>query len=124
MQSSVVSKIPDRANLQSSASYIAAKTILREAADYEAARRVWNGMIDKRPLGIVRCINPDDVLATIAFAVENRIAVAVRGGAHNIAGNSTCDNGLVIDLSPMKSVEIDRHSHRGRAGGGDRKSVV
>ncbi len=108
----------DRRDFQRLARNVAGKIILREDADYEAARRVWNGMIDKRPLGIVRCINPDDVLATIAFAVENRIAVAVRGGAHNIAGNSTCDNGLVIDLSPMKSVEIDRHSHRGRAGGG------
>ena len=110
--------ITDRPDFQRLARNVAGKIILREDADYEAARRVWNGMIDKRPLGIVRCVDPDDVLATIAFAVENRIAVAVRGGAHNIAGNSTCDNGLVIDLSPMKSVEIDRHSHRGRAGGG------
>ncbi len=110
--------IIERPDFQRLARDVGGEIILREDAEYEAARRVWNGMIDKRPLAIVRCIDPDDVLAAIAFAVENRIAVAVRGGAHNIAGNATCDNGLVIDLSPMKNVEIDRYSRRGRAGGG------
>ncbi len=107
--------IIERPDFQRLARDVGGEIILREDAEYEAARRVWNGMIDKRPLAIVRCIDPDDVLAAIAFAVENRIAVAVRGGAHNIAGNATCDNGLVIDLSPMKNVEIDRYS-RGVAG--------
>src|ERR1700693_5233996 len=105
-------------DFQQLAGDIAGQIILPEDADYEMARRVWNGMIDKRPLGIVRCVSADDVLAAIAFASDNGIAVAVRGGGHNIAGNSTCDKGLVIDLSPMKSIEVDRHNRRGRAGGG------
>jgi len=75
-------------------------------------------MIDKRPSGIVRCVNADDVLTAISFAAANRIAIAVRGGGHNIAGNATCDKGLVIDLSPMRSVEVDRHGRRARAAGG------
>src|SRR5947208_8014480 len=65
MQSSSASMNIDRRDFQRLARNVAGKIILREDADYEAARRVWNGMIDKRPLGIVRCINPDDVLATI-----------------------------------------------------------
>src|SRR5712692_4012716 len=84
---------------------IAGQIILPEDADYEVARRVWNGMIDKRPLAIVRCANAGDVLATIPFATDNGIEnIAVRGGGHNIAGNATCDKGLVIDLSPMRDL--------------------
>ena len=110
--------IIERPNFQRLAGDIAGQIILPEDADYEVARRVWNGMIDKRPLGIVRCANADDVLATIAFASDNGIEdIAVRGGGHNIAGNATCDRGLLIDLSPMKSIEVDPHNRRARAGG-------
>ena len=108
----------ERPDFQKLADDIAGRVILPEDADYEVARRVWNGMIDKRPLGIARCVNADDVLAATSFAADNGIAIAVRGGGHNIAGNATCDKGLVIDLSPMKSVEVDRHNRRARAGGG------
>jgi hypothetical protein len=110
--------IIERPDFQRLAGDIAGQIILPEDADYEVARRVWNWMIDKRPLGIVRCVNNDDVLAAIAFAADNEIAVAVRGGGHNIAGNATCDKGLIIDLSAMKSIEVDRHNRRARAGGG------
>jgi hypothetical protein len=79
---------------------------------------VWNGTIDKRPHAVVRASSPDDVAAAIAFATGKGFPVAVRGGGHNIAGNATCDNGLVIDLSLMKSIEVDRHGRRVRAGGG------
>jgi hypothetical protein len=100
------------------ASEIAGQVIVPNDAEYDAARRVWNGMIDKRPAAIVRCASADDVVAVIAFAVGSEISVAVRGGGHNIAGNATCDGGLVIDLSPLKRIEIDRDARRGRAGGG------
>src|SRR2546430_7639601 len=100
------------------ASDLVGQLILPATPDYESARRVWNGMIDKRPRAIVRCGNADDVIAAVAFAKDKQMTVAVRGGGHNIAGNATCDNGLVIDLSSMKSIHVDPTSRRARAEGG------
>ncbi len=97
---------------------VAGQVVLPGDQDYDSARRVWNGMIDKRPHAVVRASSPDDVAAAIAFATGKGFPVAVRGGGHNIAGNATCDNGLVIDLSLMKSIEVDRDGRRVRAGGG------
>src|SRR2546428_4726276 len=97
---------------------IAGQVIVPDDADYDTARRVWNGTIDKRPAAIVRCSGADDVAAAIALAVATEMSVAVRGGGHNVAGNATCDDGLVIDLSPMKAIEIDQEACRARAGGG------
>jgi len=76
--------------------------------DYENARKVWNGMIDKYPALIVRCIDATDVIAAITFAREQGLAVAVRSGGHSFAGHSTTDGGMLIDLSPMKAINIDR----------------
>ena len=108
----------ERSAFQKVAGAFAGNVVLPEDADYEVARRVWNGMIDRRPLGIARCTSPDDVHAVIAFAKLQGMPVAVRGGSHNIAGNATCDEGLVIDLSPMSSIDVDRRSGRARVGGG------
>ena len=74
---------------------------------YDDARKVWNGMIDKRPALIARCINADDVVACVNFARENELLVSVRGGGHNYAGKAVCDDGLMIDLSLMKGIEVD-----------------
>jgi FAD/FMN-containing dehydrogenase len=75
--------------------------------DYESARRVWNGMVDRRPALIARCAHRDDVVAAVRFAREHGLALAVRGGGHNVAGNAVCDAGVVVDLSAQRAVEVD-----------------
>jgi FAD/FMN-containing dehydrogenase len=87
-------------------------------AAYESARRVWNAMIDKRPLFIVRCAGAADVMATVNFARDNHLPLAVRGGGHSIPGNGTCDGGVVLDFSRMKSVRVEpvRRTARAEAG--------
>ncbi len=74
---------------------------------YDTARRVHNGMIDKRPAVIARCSGVADVMAALRFGVEHGLAVAVRGGGHNVAGKAVCDGGIVIDLSAMKGMRVD-----------------
>ena len=75
--------------------------------DYETARRIWNGMIDKRPAAIACCADAADVAAAVRFAALHDLPLAVRGGGHNVAGTSVVEDGLVIDLSAMRSVRID-----------------
>lgn len=82
---------------------------------YDEARKIWNGMIDKRPALIARCAGVADVINCVDFARANNLLVAARGGGHNIAGNAVCDGGIMIDLSGMKSVRIDPVRHRTRA---------
>jgi hypothetical protein len=76
-------------------------------AGYDDARRIWNGMIDRRPALIVRCHGVADVINSVNFARTNELLVAVRGGGHNVAGSAVCDGGLMIDLSRMKSIRVD-----------------
>ncbi|HEY5538712.1 MAG TPA: FAD-binding oxidoreductase [Thermoplasmata archaeon] len=85
---------------------------------YEDARKIWNGMIDKRPAMIVRCTGVADVIRAVKFAKARNILVAVRGGGHNVAGNAVCDGGMVIDLSRMKGIRVDPRALRARAEGG------
>jgi FAD/FMN-containing dehydrogenase len=81
---------------------------------YESARRVWNGMVDRRPELIARCAGEDDVVAALGFAREHGLAVAVRGGGHNVAGNAVCDGGVVIDLSALKAIAVDAERRTAR----------
>jgi FAD/FMN-containing dehydrogenase len=85
---------------------------------YDEARKVWNGMIDRRPALIARCAGVADVIAAVRFARTHELLVSVRGGGHNITGNAVCEGGLMIDLSPMKSVRVDpaRRTARAEAG--------
>ncbi len=76
-------------------------------ATYDAARKVYNAMIDKRPRLIARCVDVADVMAAVEFGRENGLLTAIRGGSHNGAGLGTCDDGLVIDLSRMKGIRVD-----------------
>ena len=83
-------------------------TVIRRGdASYDQARRVWNGMVDRSPEIIVRCATTADVVAAVSFARDKGLVLAVRGGGHNAAGLGVCDDGLVIDLSPMRAVKVD-----------------
>src|SRR5207244_2324747 len=83
------------------------EVIMPTQPEYDAARRVWNYMIDKRPAVIARCRGEADVVRCVLFAREHSLTVAVRGGGHSVAGYSTCDGGLLIDVSSMKELRID-----------------
>jgi len=85
---------------------------------YEEARRVWNGAIDRRPVLIARCAGTDDVVEVVRFARERDLPVSVRGGGHAVAGHAVVDDGLMIDLSLMRSVLVDSSARTARAGGG------
>lgn len=85
---------------------------------YDEARQLYNGMIDKRPGLVARCVDAADVQAAVNFARENRLLLAVRGGGHNGAGLGSCDGGLVIDLSPMKGIRVDQAAGTVRVEGG------
>lgn len=87
-------------------------------AGYDEARKIYNGMIDKRPAAIARCADVADVIACVNFARENGLTVAVRGGGHNGAGLGLCDDGLVIDLSRMRGVRVDPANRTVRVDGG------
>jgi FAD/FMN-containing dehydrogenase len=94
-------------------------TLIRPGeTDYDQARRVWNGMIDKYPALIARCATNTDVVEALRFARAHHLPIAVRGGGHNVAGHATCDDGIVIDLSPMKHIEINPQMRITRVGGG------
>src|SRR4051794_6500800 len=75
--------------------------------EYDTARRVHNGMIDKRPAVIARCTGVADVMVALQFGIAHGLPIAVRGGGHNVAGKAVCDDGLVIDLAPMKGMRVD-----------------
>jgi FAD/FMN-containing dehydrogenase len=85
---------------------------------YDGARRVWNGMVDKRPALIARCADANDVMACVNFVREQGIPLSVRGGGHNYAGKAVCNGGLVVDLSSMKRITVDPEHRKVRAQAG------
>ncbi|SHK66876.1 FAD-binding oxidoreductase [Rhodothermus profundi] len=87
-------------------------------SSYEAARAIWNAMIDRHPALIVRCQTTEDVVQCVRFAREHDQLLAIRGGGHNIAGNALCEGGIVIDLSRMRTVQVDPQQRRATVAGG------
>jgi FAD/FMN-containing dehydrogenase len=92
--------------------------VTRDDPEYDAARRVYNAMIDRRPSVIVRPVSAADVMTAVGYARENALALSVRGGSHSVPGFGTNDDGVVIDLSKMRGVRVDPSARRVRAEGG------
>ncbi len=86
--------------------------------DYDIARAVWNGSIDRRPRLIAQCVGTSDVVAAVRFARDHDLEIAIRGGGHNVAGTAVCDGGIVIDLSAMRGVRVDPANRRAWVQGG------
>jgi FAD/FMN-containing dehydrogenase len=97
----------DREALARLRSQVSGTVFLPDDEGYDDARSVWNGMIDRRPVAIVRAAGRDDVAPTVRAARDNGIPIALRGGGHNVAGNGTVEGGLVLDLSGLTSVVVD-----------------
>lgn len=110
--------LPDATDIAALRAVLGGRVITPNDPDYDESRAVWNGAIDKYPAVIVRCAGVADVMAALDFARRRELPVAVRGGAHNVAGNASCDGGIVIDLGPMNSVRVDVEARRVRAGAG------
>lgn len=105
-------------SFQNFKSAIRGPIILKGDATYDEERKVYNGMIDKYPAGIVKCRDAADVIACINFGRENKILTAIRSGGHNAGGLGLCDDGLVIDLSLMRGVRVDQKNNTVRVEGG------
>lgn len=108
----------DAATVQAFASGVRGELIQPGDLSYDEARHIFNGMIDRRPRLIARCADAADVMSAVNFAREQGLTLSVRGGAHNVAGSSMNDDGLVIDLSRMRSVWVDPANQTVRAAGG------
>ena len=106
---------PDLARLRPA---IRGELVLPDDTGYPQARKVWNGMVDKRPAAVIYCAGAGDAIAAVQFARSENLLVSVRAGGHNVAGSSVCDGGLVIDVSRMKQIEVDpaRRIARAQAG--------
>ncbi len=139
MHAAVANAVLDDSALAELAASFRGPLVRPADAEYDEQRKVWNGSIDRRPALILRCLGVADVLDGIRLAGERQLPLAVRGGGHSIAGFGTCDGGVVLDLSPMKSARVDPQARTAQAeaprvgdlrrvswifrGGSDRSSV-
>jgi len=97
---------------------IAGEVLLSGQPGYDDARAVWNAMIDRKPGLIVKCKNADDVVKAVSYARDHNLPVSIRGGGHNVAGHAVCDDGVMINLSSMRGVQVDAERRRARVEGG------
>ncbi len=117
--SHTIARVLGEATVQELREAVRGQILTPEDIGYADASRIWNGAHDdRRPALIVSCIGAADVIAAVGFARSNGMPIAVRGGGHSIAGFSTCDDGIVIDLSPMSDVRVDPSARRATVGGG------
>jgi len=86
---------------------IKGQVLLPGEMGYDESRALWNGMFDKKPALITRCLNTEDIAQAVLFARTHILTIAVKGGGHNSAGNAVCDDGMMIDLSMMQKVQVD-----------------
>jgi FAD/FMN-containing dehydrogenase len=105
-------------DLQDLAKGLRGQVLLPHQPGYDNARLVWNGMFDKHPAVIARCASGSDVMRVVDFARSHQLLTAVRAGGHSLSGKSTCDGGLVIDVSPMQGVRVDPNGRIARVDGG------
>ncbi len=108
----------DKAAVKELGESLSGPVMLSGHPQYDTARTIWNGMHDKRPALIARCIDSNDVSKAVSFARDHNLLLAVRGGGHSWPGKSVCDGGLMIDLSQMNTVTVDATARRASAGGG------
>lgn len=85
---------------------------------YDQAREIWNGMFDRKPALITRCVGTSDVIRAVNFARDNDLEISVKGGGHNSAGTAVCEGGLMIDLSLMRRVTVNQLQKTARVDGG------
>jgi FAD/FMN-containing dehydrogenase len=114
----MTTEVLDRTKTDSFAAFLRGEPILPGDPGYDNARRVWNGMIDKRPAAIVKVANVSDVTQAVSFARKSGLRISVRGGGHNVSGNAVNNGGVVIDLSRMRGVRVDPDSRKVRVDGG------
>jgi FAD/FMN-containing dehydrogenase len=118
MESTAATCVLDPDNVRAFAAGVRGEVLTPGDPGYDAARRVWNGLIDKRPAIIVRCADAADVIASVTFARTHDLLLAVRGGGHSAAGAGVCDGGIVVDLSQMRGVRVDPVARTACADGG------
>jgi FAD/FMN-containing dehydrogenase len=112
--------MPNESSFQALQAQLRGTVVQPGDAGYDQARKVYNAMIDKMPRLVARCADVADVIASVNFARENKMLLAVRGGGHNGGGLGVCDDGLVIDLSAMRGIRVDPKAHTVRVEGGCR----
>lgn len=105
-------------------SKIQGQVILPANKEYDEARKIWNGMFDKKPAIIVKCKTTEDVVQSVQFGVQNKLLISVKGGGHNSAGTAICDDGIMIDLSLMTHIDVDENTQKVRVQGGCLLSAV
>jgi FAD/FMN-containing dehydrogenase len=116
--STSLDRLPEESMIKNLRSALRGQLILPGENEYDSARQVWNGRIDRKPAMITRCAGVLDVIRALDFARQNNIPLSIRSSGHNVTGCSVCDGGIVIDLSRMKGIEIDSQSKKVRAQAG------
>src|SRR3954447_12456480 len=97
----------DRATLAQFTAGIRGEVFSAGSAGYEQARKLFNGLVDKRPFAIARCLDTRDVVAAVNLARASGVEISVKSGGHGISGSALCDGGLTLDLSTMKGIDVD-----------------